>query len=57
MYDDGLKQAADNMPKWEEAIDILHQKAGFTDKACKMATRLREEMAAAAKKLGVEPRP
>ncbi len=57
MYSDGLKQAADNMPRWEEEIDILHQHAGFTDKACKMATRLREEMAETAAKLGVEVKP
>jgi hypothetical protein len=54
MYDDGLKQAGDAMPKWEVEVDINHKYEGFTDKAVRMSKQLRDEMAATAAKLGVD---
>jgi hypothetical protein len=54
MYDDGLKQAADAMPKWEETVDIRHQHGGFTGKAAKMCGDLRAQMAETAAKLGFD---
>jgi TPR repeat protein len=54
MYLDGLKQASDALPKWEEIRDTVHDRANYTGKVVKVIARLREQMAETAGKLGCD---
>jgi len=54
MYLDGLKQASDALPKWEEIRDLRHEHAHYTGTPVKVIAQLRREMAEAATKLGFE---
>jgi hypothetical protein len=54
MYLDGLQQASDALPKWEELKDEQHQHANYTATPMEVIATLRKQMAETAGKLGFD---
>ena len=54
---DGLKQASDALPKWEEIKDTAHERNNYTGKAVKVIADLRTQMAETANTLGLDIKP
>lgn len=54
VYLDGLKQASDALPKWEETRDLRHEHADYAGTPVKVIDTLREQMVETAGKLGFD---